>query len=101
MMRKLAGGLFVLLLTASATPCLANDLTGSGGIGIRGGTLFWTKDELIKEQASPRLSGDLVLSYQWTDHITADVTVGWGWSKLDSGTDSFFVANVVPLWPPT
>jgi hypothetical protein len=99
MMRKLAGGLLALLLTASATPCSANDLTGSGGVGIRGGTLFFTKDELIKEQASPRLSGDLVLSYQWTDHITADVTVGWGWSKLDSGTDSFFVANVVPLFP--
>jgi hypothetical protein len=99
MMRKLAGGLLALLLTASVTPCSASDLTGSGGIGVRGGTLFFTKDELIKEQATPRISGDLVLSYAWTDHITADVTVGWGWSKLDSGTDSFFVANVVPLFP--
>jgi Outer membrane protein beta-barrel domain len=99
MMRNLAGGFVALLLTATYTPCSASDLTGSGGIGVRGGSLFFTKDETIAKDDAPRISGDLVLSYAWTDHITADVTVGWGWSRLDTGTDSFYVANVVPLFP--
>jgi outer membrane protein W len=99
MTRKLAGGLLALLLTATASPLFANDMSGYGAIGIRGGTLFFTQDEDLKEQAQPRLSGDLVLSYGMTDRITADVTIGWGWNRLDTGTDSFYVANIVPLFP--
>ncbi len=99
MSRTIVGGVLTLLISALATPTLAFDLTGSGGIGIRGGTLFFTKDETITENSQPRISGDLVMSYAWTDHITADVTVGWGWNKLDTGDDRFYVANVVPLFP--
>jgi hypothetical protein len=99
MKRKLAGGLLALLLTVTATPGFAQDLTGFGAVGIRGGTLFFTQDEDLKEFGTPRISGDLVLSYAWTDHITADVTIGWGWNRLDTGTDSFYVANIVPLFP--
>jgi Outer membrane protein beta-barrel domain len=99
MIRKLAGGLLALLLTATATPGSAQELTGFGAIGIRGGTMFFTQDEDLKEFGVPRISGDLVLSYAWTDHITADVTIGWGWNRLDTGTDSFYVANIVPLFP--
>jgi hypothetical protein len=99
MRRKLAGGLLALLLTATASPLFAYDMSGYGAIGIRGGTLFFTKDEDLKAEAQPRLSGDLVLSYAWTDKITADVTIGWGWNSLDTGTDSFYVANIVPLFP--
>jgi hypothetical protein len=99
MRRKLAGGLLALLLTATASPLFAYDMSGYGAIGIRGGTLFFTKDEDLKAEAQPRLSGDPVLSYAWTDKITADVTIGWGWNRLDTGTDSFYVANIVPLFP--
>lgn len=99
MIRKLAGGLFALLLTATVTPAFAFDLSGFGGVGIRGGTLFFTQDEDLKEFGQPRISGDLVLSYAWTDKITADVTIGWAWNRLDTGTDSFYVANMVPLFP--
>lgn len=99
MNRLLAGGLFVLLLLATVTPAIAFDMSGSGGIGIRGGTLFFTQDEDLKELGQPRISGDLVLSYAWTDKITADVTIGWGWNRLDTDNDSFYVANIVPLFP--
>lgn len=98
MNRKLAGGLLALLLTAAATPVFASE-PGSGGIGIRGGTLFFTADDDLKELGMPRISGDLVFSYSWTDKITADVTIGWGWNRLDTGTDSFYIANIVPLFP--
>jgi len=99
MIRKLAGGLFVLLLTATATPAAASDLTGSGGVGIRGGTLVFTQDKTITENSQPRLSGDLVLSYAWTDHMTADITVGYGWNRLDTHDPRYYVATVVPLFP--
>jgi outer membrane protein W len=99
MIRKLAGGLFVLLLTATATPAAASDLTGSGGVGVRGGTLFFTQDKTITENSQPRLSGDLVLSYAWTDHMTADITVGYGWNRLDTHDPRYYVATVVPLFP--
>ena len=99
MIRKLGGGIFALALMGMATPSAASDMTGFGGVGIRGGTLFFTQDATTSEQATPRLSGDLVMSYNWTENLTADVTIGWEWSKLDSGTDSFYVANIVPLFP--
>ncbi|HKW51396.1 MAG TPA: outer membrane beta-barrel protein [Candidatus Eisenbacteria bacterium] len=99
MIRKLAGGLFVLLLTAIATPAAASDLTGSGGVGVRGGTLFFTQDKTISANSQPRISGDLVLSYAWTDHMTADITVGYGWNRLDTGDPRYYVATVVPLFP--
>ncbi len=99
MICKLAGGLFVLLLTATATPAAADELTGSGGVGVRGGTLFFTQDKTITANSQPRISGDLVLSYAWTDHLTADVTVGWGWNRLDTHDPRFYVATVVPVFP--
>ena len=99
MIRKLAGGLFALLLTATATPAVASDLTGSGGVGVRGGTLFFTQDKTISADSQPRLSGDLVLSYAWTDHLTADITVGYGWNRLDTHDPRYYVATVVPLFP--
>jgi outer membrane protein W len=99
MIRKLAGGLLTLALMGTTTPCAASDLTGFGGVGFRGGTMFFTADPTIASQDLPRLTGELVMSYNWSDHLTADITVGWDWSQLDSGTDSFFIANVVPLFP--
>ncbi|MGH7681101.1 MAG: outer membrane beta-barrel protein [Candidatus Eiseniibacteriota bacterium] len=99
MIRKLAGGILTLALMGPITPCAASELTGFGGIGLRGGTMFFTADPTIVDQASPRLTGEFVMSYNWSDHLTADITIGWDWSQLDSGTDSFFIANVVPLFP--
>ena len=99
MIRKLAGGLAVLLLTATATPAAASDLTGSGGVGVRGGTLFFTQDQTITANSQPRISGDLVLSYAWTDHVTADITVGYGWNRLDTGDPRFYAVTIVPIFP--
>lgn len=99
MIRKLAGGLLALALMGTTTPCAASETTGFGGVGFRGGTMFFTADPTIASQDSPRLTGELVMSYNWSDHLTADITVGWDWSQLDSGTDSFYVANIVPLFP--
>lgn len=99
MFRSRAGGIFALLFLAIATPALAQELTGSGGVGVRGGTIFFTQDETITEDASPRISGDLVLSYAWTDRITADVTIGWEWARLDTDDPNYYVANIVPLFP--
>src|SRR5882672_3416575 len=99
MTRMLAGGLFVLLLTATATPAAADELTGSGGVGVRGGTLFFTQDKTITANSQPRISGDLVLSYAWTDHLTADITVGWAWNRLETHDPRFYVVTVVPLFP--
>lgn len=99
MIRSFVGGIIVLLVTATVIPAAASDQTGYGGIGIRGGTLIFTQDPTITQNAVPRISGDLVLSYGVTDHLTADVTVGWGWNKLDTGDPAYFIANVVPLFP--
>src|SRR6266545_8101807 len=97
MYRKLVGGLAIILLAGLATPSLASDLVGAGGIGARGGTLLFTKDQQISEDASPRLSGDIVFSYVWTDHMTFDVTAGYGWNRLTTGNPEFYVATVTPL----
>ena len=87
----------MILLAGTATPSGASDLVGSGGIGVRGGTLIFTQDIPTKDQASPRLSGDLVFSYAWTDHMTFDVTAGYGWNRLRSGTPDFYVMTATPV----
>jgi len=97
MYRNLVGGLLIILLAGSATPSLATDLVGSGGIGARGGTLIFTQDIPTKEQARPRLSGDVVFSYVKSDHLTLDVTAGYGWNRLESGTPQFYVATATPI----
>ncbi len=87
----------LILLAGTATPSLATDLVGSGGIGARGGTLLFTQDKQTSQDARPRLSGDVVFSYVWTDHITFDVTAGYGWNRLETGNPEFFVATTTPL----
>jgi outer membrane protein with beta-barrel domain len=97
MYRKLVGGLAFILLAGTATPSLATDLLGSGGIGARGGTLLFTQDQQTSQDASPRLSGDLVFTYVWTDHVSLDVTAGYGWDRLQTGNPEFFVATATPI----
>ena len=87
----------MILLAGWATPSQATDLVGSGGIGARGGSLLFTQDVPTKKQASPRLSGDIVFSYVWTDHVTFDVTGGYGWNRLRSGTPQFYVITATPV----
>jgi hypothetical protein len=99
MIRKLAGGLLTLALMGTTTPCAASDMTGFGGVGFGAAPCSSGPTLTIASQDLPRLTGELVMSYNWSDHLTADITVGWDWSQLDSGTDSFFIANVVPLFP--
>ena len=97
MSRNFVGGLLLILLAGSVTPSGATELVGSGGIGARGGTLLFVQDTPTKDQASPRLVGDIVFSYVWTDHMTFDVTAGYGWNRLRSGTDDFYVMTSTPV----
>lgn len=97
MSRILVGGLLCILLAGSTTPSFATDLVGSGGIGARGGSLLFVQDTPTKEQARARLLGDIVFSYVYTDNITFDVTSGYEWDKLDSGTDNFYVITSTPV----
>ena len=96
MSRNLVGGIAALLLLAIAVPSAASDLVGSGGVGFRGGTLLFLQDADIKDDASPRLSGDLVFSYIYSDHLDLDLTVGYGWNRLGDD-ERFWIANTVPL----
>jgi outer membrane protein W len=91
------GGLITLLGCAIAAPSPAYDLIGNGAVGIRGGSVVFTQDKEIKDAASPRLSGDMVFSYVYSDHITADVIVGYGWNRLDSGSDQFWLVTTTPI----
>lgn len=97
MFRNFVGGFIIILLAGSATPSRATDLVGSGGIGARGGTLLFTHDIPTKDEARPRLSGDVVFSYVWTDHVTFDVTAGYGWNRLESGSPEFYVVTATPV----
>lgn len=98
MSRSLIGGLILLLLAGSAASSSANDLVGSGGVGGRFGTSIFTQDPETKDVAEPRLTGDLVFSYVWQDQITADVTLGYGYNRLRSGNDLYFLAVSEPLF---
>ncbi len=97
MSRNFVGGLIFILLAGTATPSRATDLVGSGGIGARGGSLLFTQDVPTKSQASPRLLGDLVFSYVWTDHVTLDVTTGYGWDRLRSNDTQYFAITTTPI----
>lgn len=97
MSRHFAGGLLALFCFAIAAPSPAFDLVGNGAVGIRGGSVVFNRDKEIKDFASPRLSGDLVFTYVYNDHITADVFVGYGWNRLDSGTTDFWLVTSVPV----
>lgn len=97
MSRNFVGGLIFILLAGTSTPSRATDLVGSGGIGARGGSLLYTQDVPTKSQASPRLLGDLVFSYVWTDHVTMDVTTGYGWDRLRSNDTQYFAMTTTPI----
>jgi len=96
MSRNLVGGIATLLLLAIAVPSAASDLVGSGGVGFRGGSLLFTQDADIKADASPRLSGDLVFTYIYSDHLDLDLTVGYGWNRLGDD-ERFWLATTVPM----
>jgi len=98
MSRNLIGGLILLLLAGSAASSSANDLVGSGAVGGRLGTSIFTADSLTGANAQPRLTGDLVFSYVWQDRITADLTWGFGYNRLDTGDDLYYVAVSNPLF---
>jgi outer membrane protein W len=97
MSRNFVGGLLLILLAGSTTPSWAADILGSGGIGARGGTLIFTQDVPTKTQASPRLLGDIVFTYVWTDHVSFDVTSGYGWNRLRSDNPEFYVVTTTPI----
>ncbi len=115
MAHYLRGGLIAFLLAAFAASASASDLTGMAAVGLRaGGALFRgglkydrinddnpLKPRPYSNKISPRLAGDLVFSYVWSDHITLDLGTSWAWSRLKSNApganDSFYVATSVPI----
>ena len=97
MSRTFVGGLLFILLAGTATPSHATDWVGSGGIGARGGSLLFTKDKDTHEFAKPRMSGDIVFSYVWTDHVTFDVTTGYGWNRLNTDNPNYYVVTATPI----
>lgn len=97
MSRTVVGGLLALLAVALPGFAAAAPLVGYGGIGFRGGVPVFLQDRMTAEQASPRLSGDLVFSYVFSDHLLFDLTVGYAWNRLDSGTDDFWLVTSVPI----
>jgi outer membrane protein W len=97
MSRLGVGGLLALLVIALPIPAAAFDQVGNGGIGFRGGMIKFIQDRMTAENAQPRLSGDLVFSYVYSDHLILDVTAGYGWNRLKTGDDRFWLATSVPL----
>lgn len=96
MSRSVVGGLLALLVTALPVSASATELVGTGGIGIRGGLMKFYQDKTIADDASPRLSGDLVFSYVYSDHLWLDLNVGYGWNRLGDDED-FWLATCVPV----
>ena len=115
MSRILRGGLIAFLFLGFVASASASDLTGMAGVGIRLGGCWFTSgldpdrtstDKYgnpvdIPQSVSPRLSGDLVASYVWSDNITIEAATGWSWSAITAGDDalqdSFYVATSVPF----
>lgn len=115
MAHRLRGGLIAFLLVGIAASASASDLTGMACVGLRaGGALFRgglnydrtnfsnpLEPRPYSSSISPRLAGDLLFSYVWSDHITFDLGTSWAWSRLKSNApgadDSFYVATSVPI----
>lgn len=97
MKRSVVGGLLALLVIALPISVLASDNVGNGGIGFRGGMIKFIQDRITAEDAKPRFSGDLVFSYDYSDHLWLDVTVGYAWNRLDKDDERFWLATSVPL----
>lgn len=102
-------------MTAVAASASASDLTGTAFVGVRaGGALFTSGLNYDREKSggsggvtlydhstTPRLAGDLVFGYVWSDHITLELWTSWAWSRFKSdapgAADSFYVATSVPV----
>lgn len=96
-------------LAASAA---ASDLTGYASVGARAGLAQYVggldferprpgSPSAYGKSISPRLAGDLVFGYVWSDHIDIDLWTGWAWSRIKpdqaSAADSFYVVTTVPV----
>ena len=64
---------------------------------MRGGSLLFTQDAQTKVGARPRLSGDVVFTYVWSDHVSLDLTLGYGWNRLENGSTEHYLATTSPL----
>ena len=107
MFRTVVGGLLALLVIALPFAASANDLVGFGGVGFRGGLakfgaeantpLSLTTNQPLNDGTKLRLSGDLVFSYVFGDHLWGDVTVGYAWNRLNTDDNRFWVETAVPI----
>jgi len=87
-------------------------LVGYGGVGFRGGAPLFLGDisgtprdpaaaaaEVPYETNSvaPRLTGDLLFSYVYTDDIHLELQIGYGWNRLKDDNAQRFVISSVPM----
>jgi outer membrane protein W len=123
MSRIRRGGLIAFLFLGFVASASASDLTGMASVGVRGGGALFLSgldperfradrfgnailnavgDTIwLDQKVSPRLAGDLVFGYAWSDNITLELNTGWAWSRITTGSkalqDSFFVVTSVPF----
>jgi hypothetical protein len=103
-------------MTGFVASASASDLTGHACVGFRGGGALFTgglnydrakppdpntgEIGLYEHSVRPRLAGDLVFGYAWSDHLTLEMWTSWAWSRFKSdapgAADSFYVATSVP-----
>jgi outer membrane protein W len=94
------------------TRVIYESLVGYGGVGFRGGAPLFVGDvsgtprdaaaasaeaPFVTNSVSPRLTGDLVFSYVYTDDIEFQLQMGYGWNKLKEDNTERFAISSVPL----
>lgn len=115
MVRSLAKALAAFLFLGVAAPALAQEpaidagtasatatkprivyesLVGYGGVGFHGGIPKFTGDADVKEDATPRLSGDFTFSYVYDDNLVADLNVGYAWNRLGDDINRYVISSV-------
>ena len=94
------------------TRVIYESLVGYGSVGFRGGSPLFVGDlsgtprdaaaasaetPFVTSKVSPRLTGDLVFSYVYTDDIQFQLQIGYGWNRLKDDNDQRFAISSVPM----
>jgi outer membrane protein W len=101
------------LATPSAKPrVIFESLVGYGGVGFRGGAPLFVGDVsgtpaspsaalaavgYETNKVSPRLTGDILFSYVYTENIHIQLQVGYGWNRLKKDNPQRYVITSVPM----
>jgi opacity protein-like surface antigen len=87
--------LLACVLLSAACAVEAADIVGRGSVGASGGgILFLTGDEF--GDGSPRLIGQVVFKYNFSDHLAGVVESGYGWNAYEGTGDEDTLVVVIP-----